>query len=83
MLGKVLTFLCIVALMLAIAPRTATFLTQQLSARSVQGIRPLQASSNGMSGSQKNVLGGQLEPCADGCGFYRDGFCRSALAYLD
>lgn len=26
--------------------------------------------------AHKNVLGGQLGPCADGCGFNRDGFCR-------
>ena len=24
----------------------------------------------------KNVLGGELAPCADGCGFSRDGYCR-------
>ena len=77
MLGKVVVFLSVIALMLALSPRTATFLTQRLSAhsRTPRGVRPLQASANGMS-DQKNILGGKLEPCADGCGFYRDGFCR-------
>ena len=75
MLGKVVVLLSVIALMLALSPRTATFLTQRLSARSSVRVRPLQASANGMS-DQMNILGGKLEPCADGCGFYRDGFCR-------
>ena len=26
--------------------------------------------------AHKNVLGGELVPCADGCGYSRDGYCR-------
>ena len=72
---SVLLAICVALVMLAV-PRTTGFLAQRLSTRSARAaqVRPLQASSNGMS--QKNVLGGQLEACADGCGFFRDGFCR-------
>lgn len=32
----------------------------------------------GSGGSARNVLGGALEPCAGGTGFYRDGRCDTA-----
>lgn len=39
---------------------------------------PFSLSRNGVPqmAAHKNVLGGDLAPCADGCGFNRDGFCR-------
>ena len=27
--------------------------------------------------SDENILGTELEPCCDGCGYWRDGYCKT------
>ena len=55
-------------------------LPAQRVANSAQLSKPTRTSAARSSGSTaqmtKNVVGGELEPCADGCGYGRDGYCR-------
>ncbi|KAK9814011.1 hypothetical protein WJX73_008968 [Symbiochloris irregularis] len=70
----------VVLLMLNRLGTKVSALPVQRVSNSVQLNKPTRISAAQASGSAaqmtNNVLGGDLEPCANGCGFSRDGYCR-------